>query len=86
MATKNTLYKCRECGSTNYQHVIERSPDGALLETGQYRCTGCRSVFSSVRAWYEPRQDGGNTEPAANETTRNDKVRVGRGSAVRSAF
>lgn len=56
MANYKTIYKCRECGATNYQRLIERSKDGALLPTGGYRCTGCRNVFASVRAWWEPRR------------------------------
>ncbi|MEI8168315.1 MAG: hypothetical protein WCG50_01485 [Rhodoferax sp.] len=56
MATNNTVYKCRECGATSYQRVIERALSGALLPTGQYRCTGCRNVFATVRAWWEPRR------------------------------
>ncbi len=56
MATNNTVYKCRECGATSYQRVIERALSGALLPTGQYRCTGCRNVFATVRSWWEPRR------------------------------
>jgi len=51
-----TVYKCRDCGSPSYQPVIERTGNGALLPNGQYRCTGCRSIFSSVRAWWTPRR------------------------------
>jgi len=51
-----TIYKCRECGATSYQHVIGRALNGALLPTGQYRCTGCRNVFATIRAWWEPRR------------------------------
>ena len=47
-----TIYKCRECGATSYQHVIGRALNGALLPTGQYRCTGCRNVFATIRAWW----------------------------------
>ncbi|BCO29424.1 hypothetical protein MIZ03_4347 [Rhodoferax lithotrophicus] len=49
-----TVYKCRDCGSTSYQSVIERADNGALLPTGQYRCTGCRCIFATVRAWWSP--------------------------------
>jgi len=51
-----TVYKCRDCGSPSYQPVIDRAQNGALLPNGQYRCTGCRSIFSSVRAWWTPRR------------------------------
>lgn len=51
-----TVYKCRECGATSYQQVIDRAPSGALQPTGQYRCTGCRNIFASIRAWWEPRK------------------------------
>jgi hypothetical protein len=50
-----TAYQCRECGSTCYQPVIDRAPSGALLPNGQYRCTGCRSVFTNVQSWWAPR-------------------------------
>lgn len=51
-----TVYKCHECGATSYQPVIERAPGGALLANGQYRCSGCHSVFTSVKAWWAPRE------------------------------
>ena len=56
MPTYKTVYKCRECGATSYQQVIERAASGALKPTGQYKCTGCRNVFASLRAWWEPRR------------------------------
>ncbi len=56
MPTYNTVYRCRECGATSYQPVIERAASGALAPTGQYKCTGCRNVFASLRAWWEPRK------------------------------
>ncbi len=55
MATYKTVYKCRECGATSYQPVIDRAANGALKPTGEYKCTGCRNVFASLRAWWEPR-------------------------------
>jgi hypothetical protein len=54
MATFKTIYKCRVCGATSYQPVIDRAKCGALQPTGEYKCTGCRNVFSSLRAWWEP--------------------------------
>ncbi len=56
MATFKTVYKCRECGATSYQPVIDRAANGALKPTGEYKCTGCRNVFASLRAWWEPRR------------------------------
>lgn len=56
MPTYKTVYRCRECGATSYQPVIERVASGALKPTGQYKCTGCRNVFASLRAWWEPRR------------------------------
>ncbi|MDZ7920954.1 hypothetical protein [Rhodoferax sp.] len=56
MATYKTVYKCRECGATSYQPVIDRAANGALKPTGEYKCTGCRNVFASLRAWWEPRR------------------------------
>ena len=56
MATYKTIYKCRECGATSYQPVVDRAANGALKPTGAYKCTGCRNVFASLRAWWEPRR------------------------------
>jgi len=56
MVYYKTIYKCRECGSTSYQRVIDRGQDGVLQATGQYKCTGCRNVFATLRAWWEPRR------------------------------
>jgi DNA-directed RNA polymerase subunit RPC12/RpoP len=56
MATFKTIYKCRECGATSYQRVIGRAKNGALLATGEYKCTGCRNVFANLKAWWEPRR------------------------------
>lgn len=53
--TYKTVYQCRECGATSYQPVIDRANNGALLPTGQYRCTGCRNIFATVRSWWAPR-------------------------------
>jgi hypothetical protein len=50
MANYKTIYKCRECGATSYQRVIDRAENGALLPTG------CRNVFATIRAWWEPRR------------------------------
>lgn len=49
-----TIYQCRQCGSTCYQPVIERAPNGALLPSGQYRCTGCHARFFKVQSWWAP--------------------------------
>lgn len=54
MGIFKTIYKCCKCGATSYQRMIDRAADGALQTTGQYRCTGCRNVFASLRAWWEP--------------------------------
>lgn len=51
-----TAYQCRECGSTCYQPVIDRASCGALLPNGQYRCAGCRTVFTNLQSWLAPRQ------------------------------
>mgnify|MGYP003517646547 CR=1 FL=1 len=57
MATPyKTVYKCRDCGATSYQPVMDRAPSGALQATGQYRCTGCRNIFATIRDWWQPRR------------------------------
>jgi DNA-directed RNA polymerase subunit RPC12/RpoP len=69
MATYKTVYKCRECGSTSYQRVIDRTQSGELQHTGQYRCTGCRNVFDSIRAWWEPRSQSEAQAPSLQAQT-----------------
>ena len=55
MATPyRTVYKCCKCGATSYQRVINRAQDGSLQATGEYKCTGCRNVFATLRAWWQP--------------------------------
>ncbi len=56
MATYKTIYKCCVCGTTSYQRVLDRTQSGTLEPTGAYRCTGCRNVFESLRAWWEPKR------------------------------
>jgi DNA-directed RNA polymerase subunit RPC12/RpoP len=56
-----TVYKCRDCGATSYQPVIGRAHNGALLPTGQYRCTGCRKVFDDLKSWWAPRDTAAET-------------------------
>lgn len=56
-----TVYKCRECGATCYQQVIDRDHNGALLPTGKYRCTGCRNVFDNLKSWWTPRATAAET-------------------------
>ena len=51
-----THYKCHACGATSYLPVMARSANGALLPTGQYRCSGCRGIFATVKAWGMPRR------------------------------
>jgi len=58
MVQYKTAYKCCKCGATSYQRLIERAPNGALLATGAYRCSGCRNIFQTLRAWCEPRRHG----------------------------
>jgi DNA-directed RNA polymerase subunit RPC12/RpoP len=71
MATFKTVYKCRECGATSYQRVFDRANGGPLAPTGQYRCTGCRNIFESIRDWWEPR-----TGTAATPSTDSKVVEI----------
>jgi DNA-directed RNA polymerase subunit RPC12/RpoP len=52
MPSYSTIYKCHRCGATSYQPVIGRDAHGALMPTGQFRCTGCRATFSDLREWW----------------------------------
>lgn len=54
MFKSNTLYKCHVCGTSSYQRVMQRSANGSLQPTGPYQCSGCRNVFESLRAWWQP--------------------------------
>jgi len=56
MVQYKTLYQCRDCGATSYQRVIDRAENGVLQATGQFRCSGCRTIFATIRAWWEPRR------------------------------
>ena len=56
MVNYKTIYKCCKCGATSYQRMLERAENGALLPTGAYRCSGCRNVFQTLKAWWEPRR------------------------------
>lgn len=51
-----TRYKCHDCGATSYLPVLVRSVSGALMPSGQYRCSGCRGIFATVKAWCRPRR------------------------------
>jgi transposase-like protein len=42
---------CHRCGATNYRPVIARAEDGVMRPSGQYRCQGCKFVFSTVDEW-----------------------------------
>lgn len=49
------VYRCRSCGSTNYQRLTHRGPDGVMQYSGAYRCSGCRAEFSDLESWRERR-------------------------------
>lgn len=55
MFQAKTLYKCHLCGTSNYRRLMQRADNGSLQPTGPYQCTGCRNVFESLRAWWQPR-------------------------------
>jgi DNA-directed RNA polymerase subunit RPC12/RpoP len=57
MVNYKTHYKCHKCGTPSYQRVIERDASGALRPSGAYRCAGCRSIFETLRAWWEPKRN-----------------------------
>lgn len=54
MSPIQPIYKCHVCDAVSYQRVIKRAENGVLQPTGQYRCTGCRNIFESVRDWWQP--------------------------------
>jgi hypothetical protein len=41
---KNT-FKCPLCGSTAYDYVYSRRPNGSIRQTRIYRCGGCSVLF-----------------------------------------
>jgi len=45
------MNKCKQCGSTSYKPVIKRDERGVMRTSGQYKCTGCSLVFSTLAEW-----------------------------------
>jgi Fe-S cluster biogenesis protein NfuA len=48
-------YRCRSCGSTSYQRLTHRGPDGAMRYSGVIQCSGCPLQFSDLQEWRERR-------------------------------
>ena len=45
------MNKCKQCGSTSYKPIIRRDQKGVMRPSGQYQCTGCNLVFTTVDEW-----------------------------------
>jgi len=45
------MIKCKQCGSTSYKPIIRRDDQGVMRPSGQYQCTGCILVFTTLNAW-----------------------------------
>lgn len=45
------MNKCHQCGSTSYKPIIRRDQQGVMRPSGQYQCTGCNRVFTTLDTW-----------------------------------
>ena len=65
-------YRCRACGSTSYQRLTHRGPDGVMQYSGIHRCSGCSLRFSQLDAWRErratPRTGGPNASGGSSDS------------------
>ena len=48
MLTTTRHAQCRQCGATSYARLTHRAADGAMVYSGQYRCSGCSLIFSDL--------------------------------------
>jgi hypothetical protein len=55
MELPSPVYRCRACGSTSYQRLTHRGPDGRMQYSGVHRCSGCSLRFSQLESWRERR-------------------------------
>jgi hypothetical protein len=39
------------CGAASYRRLVHRGPEGAMVYSGLYRCSGCSVTFSDPLAW-----------------------------------
>ena len=51
MRPSSLSYRCRMCGAASYRRLVHRGPDGAMVYSGLYRCSGCSVTFSDPMAW-----------------------------------
>ena len=76
MSTPPPVYRCRSCGSTSYQRLTHRGPDGVMRYSGVNQCSGCPLQFSDLQEWRErrlrPRIASG-TDAAGSDSTPDPK-------------
>jgi len=48
-----TPYRCRLCSAATYRRLVHRGPDGAMVYSGLYRCSGCTMTFTDFAEWRE---------------------------------
>lgn len=53
MHSANRLYRCRLCGAASYQRQVHRGPEGTMVYSGVYRCSGCAVDFADPADWRE---------------------------------
>ena len=51
MRPSSLSYRCRVCGAASYCRLVHRGPEGAMVYSGLYRCSGCSVTFSDPLAW-----------------------------------
>ena len=58
MLTTSRHAQCRQCGVTSYARLTHRAADGAMVYSGQYRCSGCSLTFTDLADWRAPADVG----------------------------
>jgi hypothetical protein len=43
--------KCHRCGAASYKPVIKRDGDGAMNQSGESQCVGCKLIFTEIDEW-----------------------------------
>lgn len=53
MRPPSLTYRCRLCGAASYRKTVHRGPEGAMVYSGLYRCSGCPVTFTDPSSWRE---------------------------------
>ena len=72
MLTTTRHARCRQCGATSYARLTHRAADGAMVYSGQYRCSGCSLIFTDLAEWRAPADADAQRPPPVEGGDRND--------------